>query len=130
MILLFNDSVSLLWLSPMSLFISNPGLAFVPALLFIAAYIHHRVVGGRAFRPGRFVLLAAGCFWLLYALYEFSVQREFKPENVPIRVDLEFIGPALLTVTCLGVLAYLPGFPRRLSQSSLHDTPATRASIN
>jgi hypothetical protein len=78
----------------MSFFITTPAFAFVPVLLFIAAYIHHRVLGGRGFQFARFVLLAAGCVWLLYALYEFSVQRELKPESVPIRVDLEFIGPA------------------------------------
>jgi hypothetical protein len=96
----------------MSLFITHPALAFVPAVLFVAAYLHHRVLGGRGFRPARFVVLSAGCVWLLYACYEFSVQQELKPENVPIRLDLALIGPALLVVTILGAIAYLFGFPR------------------
>jgi hypothetical protein len=102
----------------MSLFIAHPTLAFVPALLFVAAYVHHRLLGGRGFRLARFVVLSAGCAWLLYALYEFGVQREFKPESVPIRVDLAFIGPVLLVVTGLGAIAYLFGFPRRVRESS------------
>ena len=96
----------------MSIFINNPGLAFVPVILFVAAYIHHRVLGGRGFRPARMVVLAGGCIWLLYALYELSVQRELKPESVPIRVDMVFIGPALLIASVLAVFAYLFGFPR------------------
>jgi hypothetical protein len=101
----------------MSLFINDPALAFVPVVLFIAAYIHHRVLGGRGFRPARFVVLSAGCIWFLYALYELSVQGEVKTQSVPIRVDLAFIGPLLLVVTALGVVAYLLGFPRRLQQA-------------
>jgi hypothetical protein len=102
----------------MNIFVSNPGLALVPAVLFIAAYIHHRVRGGRGIRPTRFVVLVAGSVWFLHALYEFSVQREFKPENVPIRVDLAIIGPALLVVTAAGSIAYMFGFPRPVREDS------------
>src|ERR1035441_10885759 len=90
----------------MSIFINNPGLAFVPVILFVAAYIHHRVLGGRGFRPARLVVFAGGCIWLLYALYELSVQGKLKPESVPIRVDMLFIGPALLITSALAVFAY------------------------
>jgi hypothetical protein len=100
----------------MSFFITHPVLAFVPTVLFIGAYFHHRVRSGREFRPAHFVMLSAGCIWLLYALYEFSVQRELKPESVPIRVDLLYIGPALLVVTALGTIAFLFGFPRRVRE--------------
>jgi hypothetical protein len=101
----------------MSIFINNPGLAFVPVILFVAAYIHHRVLGGRGFRPARLVVLAGGCIWLLYALYELSVQGKLKPESVPIRVDMLFIGPALLITSALAVFAYLFGFPHKPSSS-------------
>ena len=103
---------------PMSLFTANPALAFVPALLFIAAYIHRRVAGGRGFRFSRFVLLAASCVWLIYAIYELGVQEDVKPESVPIRVDLAFIGPALMVVTVLGAAAYLFGFLGRVREGS------------
>ncbi len=99
----------------MSVFITNPVLAFVPAILFIAGYIHHRILGGPNFRPARLVVLAAGCIWLLYALWELTVQGEVKTESVPIRVDLQLIGPVLLIVTGLGAIAYLFGFPHRLA---------------
>jgi hypothetical protein len=46
---------------------------------------------------------------LLYGAYELSVQREFKPENLPIRIDLLFIGPALVGLLVLGVIAYIYG---------------------
>ena len=46
---------------------------------------------------------------LLYGLYELNVQREFKPENVPIRIDMLVIGPALVGLVVLGVIAYVYG---------------------
>lgn len=102
----------------MNIFISYPVLAFMPAMFFVVAYVHHRIRGGRGFRPERFVVLFAGCMWLLYALYEFSVQQQIKSENVPIRVDLLFLGPALLAITLLGFLTYAFGFPRQERKSS------------
>ena len=92
---------------------NDPGLAFVAAVLFTGGYIHHRVLGGPGFRPARFVIFTVACVWLVYAVYELSVQREVRPESVPIRVDLAFIVPALMVLSCLGAIAYLFGFPRR-----------------
>jgi hypothetical protein len=105
----------------MDFFISYPVLALVPAALFVAAYVQHRVRGGRGFRFSRFVVLAAGVIWLLYTIYEFSIQRELKSESVPIRVDLAVVYPALLAVTAAGVAAYMFGFRRRVGQSSQHE---------
>ena len=102
----------------MNIFITYPLLACMPAMFFVAAYVHHRVRGGRGFRPARFVVLFAGCMWLLYALYELSVQQQIKSENVPIRVDLLFLGPALLAITLLGVFTYTCGFPRQPRKTS------------
>ena len=65
-----------------------------------------------ALPPRSFVVLCVGCAWLLYGLYEVKIQREIKPESVPIRVDLLFLGPALALITVLGAAAYFVGFPR------------------
>lgn len=92
---------------------NDPALAFVAALLFMGGYVHHRVLGWPGFRPARLVVLAVACVWLLYAVYELSVQREVRPENVPIRVDSALIGPALIVLSCLGGIAYLFGFSRQ-----------------
>jgi len=60
---------------------------------------------------------------LLYGLYELSVQREFKPENVPIRIDMLFIGPALLGAVILGVIAYIYGLGSDKTPSAPGTTP-------
>ena len=108
----------------MDFFIRYPVLALVPAVLFVAAYVHHRVRAGRGFRFSRFIVLAAGVVWLLYTVYEFSIQREVKPESVPIRIDLAVVYPALLIVTAAGVAAYLFGFRHRVGQSPQHENAA------
>lgn len=101
----------------MDIFIRHPVLALLPAVLFVAAYVQLRVRSGRGFLFSRFVVLAAGCFWLLYSLYEFGVQRELKPDGVPIRVDLAVVYPALILITAAGFTAYVFAFRRRIGQS-------------
>jgi hypothetical protein len=89
----------------------NPLVPFLLAVGFAAAYLHMRVASRR--RAGgkiaRLILAGGACLLLLYGLHEFSVQREFKPENTPIRVDMLFIGPALLGLVILGIIAYIYG---------------------
>ena len=105
----------------------DPLVAFMSALAFVAAYFHVRAARRR--RPGgwvaRLILAGGACLWLLYGSYELSVEREFKAEDVPIRVDLVFIRPALVVLLILGVLAYLIG----LAGPKLGATPKT-ASIS
>jgi hypothetical protein len=101
----------------------DPLVSFMLALVFAAAYVHVRVPSRR--RPGgglaRSILAGGACLWLLYGLYELSVQREFKPENVPIRVDMLFIGPALVGLSILGVIAYLYGLASPKVASTPHN---------
>jgi hypothetical protein len=108
----------------MDIFIRHPGLALVPAVLFLVAYVQHRVRVGRGFRFSHFVILGAGVVWLLYTIYEFGVQRELKPESVPIRIDLLVVYPALIAVTAAGVAAYVVGFRGRSGHSSQHENVA------
>ncbi|HEY5912342.1 MAG TPA: hypothetical protein VJA21_17200 [Verrucomicrobiae bacterium] len=56
----------------MDMFIRYPGLAFVPAVLFLAGYVQHRSRIGRGFRSSRAVIFGAGIVRLLYTIYEFS----------------------------------------------------------
>ena len=101
---------------------------FILAVAFAAAYLHVRVLSRR--RPGgglaRLILAGGACVLLLYALYEFSVQRKFKPENVPIRVDMLFIGPALVGLLILGVIAYVYGLGSPKVASAPSTTPSSQ----
>ena len=87
----------------------EPSIPLVLAVVFAAAYLHIRVPSRRRSGGGlaRLILAGGTCLLLLYGVYGLSVQREFKPENVPIRVDLIFIGPALVGLLVLGVIAYV-----------------------
>lgn len=102
----------------MDLFIRHPAFALGPAVLFIAAYFHCRVAGGRGFRFSRFAILSTGVVWILYTHYELRIQQEWRPGDVPIRVDLLLVYPTLLVVTLLGIIAYLIGFRRRNGHTS------------
>jgi hypothetical protein len=91
-------------------------------LAFAAAYLHARVPSRRppAGWLARTVLVGGACLFALYGFYELSIQRETKAENVPIRIDLMFIRPALVCLMVLGIIAYFcslaapgPG-PRRV----------------
>jgi hypothetical protein len=98
----------------------NPLLPFLSATAFVAAYLHVRAPSRR--RSGgwlaRLILAGGACLLFLYGFYELSVQREFKPENVPIRFDLRLIWPALLGLLVLGALAYVYGLvPPKLAST-------------
>lgn len=87
-------------------------LAFVPAVLFVLAWIAMK--GWRDPKPilAAAPPLAAGC-WGLYALWEGYVVG---PED-NIRVDLVLLGPFLIALTALAVVA-LVTLPRRLQTST------------
>lgn len=89
----------------------DPLISFLLAVGFAAAYLHVRVPSRRRSGGGlaRLILAGGTCLLLLYGLYELSVQRQLKPENVPIRVDMLFIGPALVGLLLLGAIAYVYG---------------------
>jgi len=98
-------------------------IPFILAVAFAAAYLHVRVPSRR--RSGgalaRLILAGGACLLLLYGLYELSVQREFKPENVPIRLDMLFMAPALVGLLILGVIAYLYGLASPKVASTPHN---------
>ena len=89
----------------------DASIPFILTVAFAAAYLHVRVPGRRRSGGGlaRSVLAGGACLLLFYGVYELSVRREFKPENVPIRIDMLFIGPALVGLLVLGVIAYVYG---------------------
>lgn len=100
---------------------------FILAVAFAAAYLHVRVPSRRRSGGGlaRLVLAGGACLLLLYGVYELSVQGEFKPENVPIRIDMLFIGPTLVGLLVLGVIAYVYGLsaPKVVSTLGTGPTP-------
>src|SRR5687767_6087941 len=100
----------------MDIFISHPGLALLPAFLFFAADFHHRIRSS-GLQFSRLLMLGAGVVWLLYAIYEFTVQRGVTQDSVPIRVDLLLMFPVLLIVTLLGTVAYAISFRSPSSRS-------------
>jgi hypothetical protein len=75
----------------------------------------------------RFVLAGGASLLLLDGLYELSVQREFKPENVPIRIDLFLIWPVLFVLLILGVLAYIYGLAPPKPASTPDAAPTARS---
>ena len=89
----------------------DPVVPFILAAVFAGACVHVRVPSRR--QPGgglaRLILAGGAGLLLLYGLYELSIQHEFKPENIPIRIDMPFIGPALFGLLLLGVIAYVYG---------------------
>ncbi len=98
----------------------DPRLWFIFAVGFAAAFLHVRV-RSRTRSAGGFIwlILAGGaCFFLLCGLLEVSIQRELKPENVPIRIDFLYTIPAALILLIAGLIAYVYGLrpPKPLSK--------------
>jgi hypothetical protein len=104
----------------------DPLAPFLLAVAFAAAYLHVRVPSRRRSGGGlaRLILAGGTCLLLLYGLYELSVQREFKPENIPIRIDMPFIAPALLGLMIVAVIAYIYGLGSDEAPSAPGKTPA------
>jgi lysylphosphatidylglycerol synthetase-like protein (DUF2156 family) len=107
----------------------DPLLSLIIALVFAAAYVHVRVRSRRRPRGwlARLILAGGVCIWLLYVIYELSIQHEFKPENVPIRLDLLLLRPFLVAVLILGVIAYLYGLRSPGSGSAPHEASVSQA---
>jgi hypothetical protein len=99
----------------------NAPLWFMFAAAFVAAFLHLRVRSRNRFAGGfmRLILAVGGCFFLLCGLLELSVQRELKPESVPIRVDLLFTIPAAYVLLAVGSIAYVYGL---ISTKSIPET--------
>ena len=88
----------------LGIFVAWPWLALVPAALFVALnrVAHRRLVSVTAL------------FWLLYALYEFSMQQRWMCSGeCNIRVDLLLIYPVLAAVSLLGLIGLLRGRPEQ-----------------
>ena len=90
----------------------EPLISFMLAVVFTAAYVHVRIPSRR--RSGgalvRLILAGGACLWLFYGLYELSVRRRLDPESVPIRVELVFLGPALVALVRLCLAAIFGPF--------------------
>jgi hypothetical protein len=83
-------------MSPLGVFIAWPGLALVPAALFLALY--------RASRRG--LVIAVALAWAGYAAYEYGMHRRWLcTGECNIRVDLLLIYPALLLVSAAAAVA-------------------------
>ncbi|QNM81691.1 hypothetical protein H8M03_06315 [Sphingomonas sabuli] len=77
-----------------TLFIANPWLALVPAVVMLLLW---------RIGPSR-VALAAGVLWLLYFLWELSIKLQLTcGEDCDIRVDLLLLGPLLLAVSVAAI---------------------------
>lgn len=88
----------------MSLFIEQPLLAVVPALVLLGLYRLSR-------RPATAYAAAA---WLLYAPYELAMRwRWLCSGECNIRVDLLLIYPVLALLSLIGIIAACRGKPAR-----------------
>ena len=81
----------------MSILITYPALALVPALLFGLLYAHRR----------RWIVLAAALAWLAYVAYEYAMKlRILCSGECNIRVDLLLLYPFLLVLSVGALLGY------------------------
>ena len=81
----------------MSILITYPALALVPAILYGLLYAHRR----------RAVVLVAALAWLLYVPYEYSLKlRILCSGECNIRVDLLLVYPFLLVLSVGALVGY------------------------
>ena len=81
----------------MSILITYPALALVPAILYGLLYAHRR----------RVVVLVAALAWLLYVPYEYSLKlRILCSGECNIRVDLLLLYPFLLVLSVGALVGY------------------------
>ena len=86
----------------MSILMTYPALALVPAVIFGLLYAHRR----------RWIVLAAALAWLAYVPYEYSLKlRILCSGECNIRVDLLLLYPLLLVLSVGALLGY--GLARR-----------------
>jgi len=91
-------------LRSMSVLISQPWLALVPAALF--------ALGGVATRNRTVLVVAA--LWFFYGLYEFAMKlRILCSGECNIRIDLLLLYPLLLVATVAGLVAVVLTVARR-----------------
>jgi hypothetical protein len=81
----------------MSILMTYPALALVPAVIFGLLYAHRR----------RWIVLAAALAWLAYVPYEYSLKlRILCSGECNIRVDLLLLYPLLLVLSVVALLGY------------------------
>ena len=81
----------------MSILMTYPALALVPAVIFGLLYAHRR----------RWIVLAAALAWLAYVPYEYSLKlRILCSGECNIRVDLLLLYPLLLVLSVGALLGY------------------------
>lgn len=90
----------------MDLFVRNPILGCLPAIVFGAGFLHLLFSSRHKRHLAAGLVFAASLAWACYTQYEFFVQRVF---HWNIRVDLLAIYPILILLTGLGIGAYLHG---------------------
>lgn len=82
-------------LAPFNLFIVQPWLALLPALVFAGLWLWSRSR----------TALAAAVLWALYGAWEWSIHAGYACDGgCDIRVDLLLIAPLLLLVSAAGVV--------------------------
>ena len=90
--------------APFSVFIAQPVLALVPAIVFATLYraSSRRVVG------------AAAALWILYAFYEYGMHRRWLcTGECNIRVDLLLLCPVLWIISLVAATVGLNALRRR-----------------
>src|SRR5690349_20584613 len=89
--------------SPIGIIVSAPGVAFVPAGVFLGGW-------WTSPRPAASSgALIAGVAWLMYLVYETRMYFWAKTVHAPIRVDLLIIAPVLYLLSIVGVASWIVG---------------------
>jgi hypothetical protein len=83
-----------------ALFIPQPWLALIPAAMFLLLYrLAHRKLAA-----------AASLMWLLYAIYEYAMNRRWLCSGeCNIRIDLLLLYPVLLLMSAAAVVSAVLG---------------------
>jgi hypothetical protein len=92
--------------SPISIVVSAPGAALLPAGVFLSGWL---ISGRKAASSGA---LIAGIAWLMYTIYETRMHFWAKTVHAPIRVDLLIIAPVLYLLSMVGVVSWIVGWRR------------------
>lgn len=97
-------SILSLLLAPISLFVSHPFLALLPAAIFLVYYLVRRPAAAALRVPGlvRWSLVCGLC-WLAYTIYEFRMQAWSRTVHGAIRVDLVLVAPILMIATVCAI---------------------------
>lgn len=90
-----------------SFFIDHPWRAAVIGVIFVLAFIVVLMRSGRPSSAGGWAIGVTAVLWLLYAAWEWGIQRNSPDAN--IRIDLLLIYPILAIMSVISIIQLFRG---------------------